>query len=204
MTNPMQPMTKLDAVNQMLASIGQAPLNSLDTTGIRDAAIAELSLDTETRAILNLGWSFNTDEEWELTPDVNDNILIPANTLWVDPCDHTKNFVVRYNSDTQMFWDKDNRTFTITEPVKVNIIWAQDYEELPQVARSYIAVRAARIFQSQVIGSEVLFQFTAQHEAEAKAALDKLETRTKDTNMLRSAVDTNLIFTRRRNPSRYY
>lgn len=33
-------MTELEAVNEMLMSIGQAPVNTLSVTGIRDVSVA--------------------------------------------------------------------------------------------------------------------------------------------------------------------
>lgn len=184
MTTPTAVMTKLDAVNQMLASIGQSPVNTITGTLPKDASKAIIALDTTLREVLNMGWSFNTDTDYPITPDLNGNILIPSNALWVDPVDRHKDLVQRWNNGTPMMYDRDERTFEFTEALDFDIIWAFDYEEIPQVARHYIAMRAGRIYQSQIVGSDLLFQFTAQHEAEAHAALKRLEKRTKRYNIL--------------------
>lgn len=205
MTNPLIPQTKLDAVNQMLASIGQTPLNTLNTAGIRDAAIAELSLDNTTREVLNRGWSFNTDREFEISRDVNDNYLVPSDALQIDPEYHWLDWVERDNAGTRMMYDRDKNTFDITtenDPVLFRIIRAMDFETLPQAARGYIAIRAARIFQANVIGSDILFKYTEMHEREALSTLKKLETRTKDRNMFRPGTESNKIVNRWRNPLR--
>jgi hypothetical protein len=199
-TNPMFPMTKLDAVNGMLSSIGQAPVSTLTVTGIRDVALAELALDSTTREVLNRGWSFNTDTDWPLTPDVNGNIPIPASALDLDPVDRWQDFVQRDNEGTMMLYDKCERSFTFTDAVKVNITWGFDFGAVPQVARTYIATRAARIFQANVIGSNLLFKFTELHESEARVAMERLEDQTQDTNMLTAPTEANrVIFQRRSN-----
>lgn len=204
MTNPLTPQTKLDAVNMMLASIGQAPLNSLNVTGIKDASIAELSLDNTTREVLNRGWSFNTDRQFELVPDSNDNMLVPSDALQIDPSDRCDDYVERDNNGVRMLYDRENHTFTITEnPLKVDIIRAMEFEKIPQAARTYIATRAARLFQANVIGSDILFRYTELHERESLALLNKMERRSKDRNMFRPGTEINKITNRYRNPLRY-
>ena len=195
MINPLSPMTKLDAVNGMLASIGQAPVNSLDVTGIRDVNIATLALDNTTREVLNRGSSFNTDKRYPLSVDVNGYINVPTGSLSVDPSDPSLDLVVRDNGGQVMLYDRKNHTFKINKsPVECDIIWAMDFEAIPQAARTYIATRAARIFQSQVIGSDILFRFTDLHETEAFALLTRMEARTKDRNIFRNSSDTNGVF----------
>jgi hypothetical protein len=203
MTAPSVPLTKLDAVNMMLASIGQAPVSTLAVSGIRDVSIAALALDNVTREVLSKGWHFNTDKNYPLSPNVDGNILVPTGALEIDPSDPTVDAVVRSNGGVRMLWDKDNLTWVFTTTVEVDVVWGYEFEELPTTMRNYIATRAARIFQSQVLGSEVLFQFTEQHESEALFLLMRAEGRTKDRNWFASGADVNRIFHRRSNPVRY-
>ena len=202
-TDPLLLSSKLDAVNTMLASVGQSPVNTLSVTGIADVSIAELALDNTTREVLTRGWSFNTDTDWPLIPDVNKNIIIPAATLYVDPVDPLRNYVQRINAGVMMLYNKDKRTFDFDDTVKVDITHAFKFDEIPQVARTFIATRATRIFQAQVVGSDILFRFTDLHEREALAALQRLEDATEDNNILNSATESNLnIFHRRTNVTR--
>jgi len=204
MTNPLIPQTKLDAVNQMLASIGQTPLNTLNTAGIRDAAIAELTLDNTLREILNRGWSFNTDRCFELTKEVGDEYLVPSDALTIDPSEGWRyDFVERDDAGTRKMWDRENNTFTITDsPIEFDIIRAMDFETVPQAMRGYVAIRAARIFQANVIGSDIIFKYTQLHEDEALFALKKTERRNKDRNVFRPGTESNKIVNRYRNPIR--
>ena len=185
----------------------RSPLNSLDTTGVRDANIAELALDTELRNVLLAGLHFNRDEEYELVPNASDRVVVPTTALFVDPTYDYKDYAMRWNSDEEALcmYDKNDRTFTITEsPLKVDVVWGYDFEEVPQHVRNYVATKSARVFQSQVIGSDILFKFTELHESEARATMLRLEGLAEDANMLRSAADTNAIFTRHRNSRRFY
>lgn len=207
MASPTALLTKLDAVNMCLSSIGQSPINTLDVVGIKDAAVAVLSIDNATREVLSRGWSFNTDRELPLTPDGNGFILTPSNALWVDPSFDADNYVQRWNPNAGTgaltLYNIRDRTFVFSDAVKCDVIYGYEFEQIPQVARNYIATRAARLFQSQVLGSDILFRYTELHESEALANLTRLEARTKDRNIFRSPADTNAIIHRRTNPRRF-
>lgn len=200
-------LTELDAVNTMLASIGQTPVNSLAVTGIRDVAIAQLALQNTTREVLNRGWNFNTDQCYDLAMNGSGEIELPSEVLDLDPTDRYQKFVMRDDSGTIKLWDKVNHTFTLstyhTSPVEVNITWAYEFDEIPNVLRNYIAIRAARIFQAQVLASDILFKFTSLMEQEAYADALKLEARSKDRNWFTSGADINKIVNRHRNVSRW-
>jgi len=201
MTEPLNPQTELDAVNTMLTSIGSSPVNTLAVVGVRDINIARSALSSTLRSVLLRGWSFNTDTNYELVPDGTSNILVPDTALWVEPCDRSKDYVVRYADTQAMLYDKKNHTFTITDnPLKVDIIWALPFEAIPEAARGYITTKAARIFQSQIIGSDVLYRFTADHETEAFATLKRLEARTKKVNILNGGHNMRATRSRRFNP----
>lgn len=206
MTIETAPATKLDAVNLMLMSIGQTPLNTLDTTGIRDAALAELTLDMQTRQVLSRGWSFNTDIDFEVTPDVNDNVLVPANALSMIPKYSYYPYVVRHDtsdSDTRKMYDRDENTFTITGTIEYRIIRAFPFDECPEVMRGYLMTRAARIFQTQIVGSQVLRDYTKEDEMDAFAALKRDERRQKKLNIFKHATDSNQILHRNTVPFQY-
>lgn len=198
MTDVTVPQTKLDAVNLVLWSIGETPVNTLEVSGIRDVANAVLLLDRTTREILAQGWDFNTDENWKLSPDASKNILIPSNALSVDPVDKTRRIVERSNEGVRMLWDKDRHSWEFDAPVLVNITWGMEFDELPETARNYIATRAARQYQAGALGSELVYRFTAQHETEARTAFRREHALVRDANLLRS----NPIFHRRHNPRR--
>lgn len=204
MTDETIPSTKLDAVNLMLMSIGQTPLNTLDTSTIKDAAMAELTLDMQTRAILSRGWNFNTDYDFEIAPDVNDNILVPSNALQITPTEiMTYDLIERDNGGTRMMYDRENNTFTITVTLDYEIVRAFQFATLPEAARGYIMSRAARIFQSQVVGSQILRAYTMEDENEALTTLQLYDNRSRSRNVFARDTGHNVIHHRHRRVPRW-
>jgi hypothetical protein len=61
-------MTKLDAVNEVLARVGIRPVPALDTGGAGDAAEAERCIDREELNTQSLDWHYNRRREVELFP----------------------------------------------------------------------------------------------------------------------------------------
>lgn len=181
------PMSDLEAVNKMLASIGQAPVNTLQTSGIGDVARASGHLRETTRDVLTVGWAFNTDENFELTPDANGDILVPQGYLDLDATAATQNVTVRRHPerDALALYDLDSQTFKFTEPVSVTMVWGFEFNDLPQAARTYIATAAARRFQAQTVSSNILDRFNAEDEERAFLLLQRVERRSRDTNVFR-------------------
>ena len=74
--------TELDAVNQILSSVGQAPVSTLDLTN-PEVAIVLNTLREVNKQVQGEGWVFNTERGIELEP-VNEIIDYPLNALQVD------------------------------------------------------------------------------------------------------------------------
>ena len=53
--------TELEAINIMLAAIGEAPINTLVGTLPVDARIAQSTLSEVNKSVQSEGWSFNTE-----------------------------------------------------------------------------------------------------------------------------------------------
>ncbi len=158
---------RLDAVNTMLSVIGEAPVNTLDASSqTTDVAMAKSMLDEVSREVQANGWHFNREYEVSLSPDSSNNILIPTNAARVDvePADsRNKDYVQRGDK----LYNKTDATYTITDAKKCTIIYLLDWEDLPQAARQYIMIRAARKFQDRVVGSGKHHDFTAMDEMNA-------------------------------------
>lgn len=174
--------TELEAVNEMLMAIGQAPVNSLAVTGIKDVAIAQRRLNYTLRAVQARGWWFNTDEAYELSPDLDGNILIPPSALKVDSddADITER---ELEPKGRCLYNRANQSFEFSGPVTVRIVWGFRFEAIPQTARDYIATVAGRSFQSKVIGSQVLDRFEQEDEMKAWLALIREERASRRTNL---------------------
>lgn len=163
------PTTRLEAVNEMMTAIGTTPVNSLDAPGSADVAIAVDTLDSISREVQSEGWWFNTSHYESLAPSGN-QITVPANVLSLRPSagttsnpPETRPFVVRENK----LYNPLTASFSFTSAVRADIVRLLDFEDLPESARRYIAIRAARIFQEKVLGDENMGVFKDTHERDA-------------------------------------
>ena len=195
----LSPMTDLEAVNRMLASIGQAPVNTIPTSGVGDAAKAAQQLAETARDVQTVGYCWNSDASYTLSPDEDGAILLPSGALDVDAAARTSNIQVRLHPTKEQLalYDGDEHTFVFDDDVDVNIIWGYDFNSLPQPARAYIATAAARRFQAQVVSSVVLDRFNEEDEARAFMLLQRYERRCRDTNSFRRSASLKR-WTRRR------
>ncbi len=184
MTGTLPLTTELDAVNQMLDVIGEAPVTSVDDTGLVDAAMARDLLRRVSREVQGRGWHWNTDHDVELLPTspLPGNVLVPVDALRIDPADPTVDAVARGNR----LWDRKNLTFGWSQSVKVHIVRLLPFEDMPEAARSYIALRAARQFQDRRIGSETRNGFNERDEVRALVTLENADAETSDASMANS------------------
>lgn len=177
--------TELDAVNIMLGTIGESPINSLDAaTGVVDAVTARSILAEVSVQVQEEGWHFNTDYEFDLTPTNDGTIYVPGNAIEVDSSPYSSDYDVAIRGNR--LYDRTNKTYVFPSAIKADVTILLEFNELPQAARHYITVRSARVFQNRVVGSQLLTQFTAQDEANALRALRRYEARTADYNILTS------------------
>jgi len=192
--------TELDTVNKMLGSIGQTPVNTLEVTGIGDVATARRYLTDTLRDVQAVGWSWNTDRNYTLSPDTQGFIAVPVGALDVDAEDKTASVVVRRNPTTNSMslWDGDAKTFVFVNSVDVAITWGFNFNDLPQSARTYIGTLAARRFQGQVVSSPILDRVNQEEVDSAWLMLQRGERKTRDTNVYRANTAVGGFANRRR------
>jgi hypothetical protein len=166
--------TKLDAVNTMLGYVTEAPVNSIaNTTALPpSAALAKGVIDEVSREVQQDGWHFNTAQDYKLEANASNKFVLPDNVLQVDTVDTTYDVVQR---GTTLF-DRKNYTDVFTEDeLKVNITFLLEYEELPEQARRYIALKASRMFANRLVGSREIEALIYRDEIRAKAAMEEAE-----------------------------
>jgi hypothetical protein len=179
-------MDELEAVNEMLMSIGQAPVNTLNVTGIKDVNIARKELVKVSRRVQTRGWAWNTDENYRLQPDTEGVIMVPQNALSVRPMSACHDFVIRrHDTKGLALWDRKHLTWSFVAPVATSVIWGFAFEDLPEAARCYIATAAGRKFQARVIGSPILDKFEEEDVTTAWVLLEREERRVRQTNLFR-------------------
>lgn len=186
------PMTKLDAVNICLSSMGEPVVNSLDGAAI-DAAMASDIVDETCRSLQSMGWHWNR-EKHTLSPDTSGYINLPMNILRVDSCD--------YNQDTDVvqrglkLFDVENSTYVFTDTCVVTMYVQLTFEEIPFAAKQFTTMRAARLLQQRLLGSDTLYKFDTQDEQRAWVILQQEETDVADGSMLYDSWSTRKIVQR--------
>jgi hypothetical protein len=183
MNSPLAPLTELEAANTMLSVIGEAPVSTLEDSGLVDVVTALRILRQVSLEVQGMVWHWNTEKNYRLTPSYPEgHLLVPANTLRVDPVDSVQGLDLVQRG--ARMWDRRNHTDKFDQPVTVDLVLALSFDMLPAAARNYITIRAARIFQDRVLGSETLSAFAERDEIQALNILQEYETDTADYNML--------------------
>ncbi|MEE0816804.1 MAG: hypothetical protein U0M13_14210, partial [Desulfovibrio fairfieldensis] len=163
-----RPTTELEAVNIILSGIGEAPISSFaevtaDVSLARNI-LAEISRETQTE-----GWQWNTEDDFPLTPDAaKGEIKLPPTAIRVhfrEPDD--RELTIR----GQRVYDRVNHSFIFSPGVRilVTLTLLLPFEDLPEAARRYITLKAARVFQERTVGSGTLYDFQQADEARARA-----------------------------------
>lgn len=181
----LSPTTELEAINSILASIGEAPINDIEET-FTDAELARNLIREESRVEQLKGHIFNTDKERELTPDVDGIIWLPENTLKIIQADRE---VTRRG---QRLYSTVDHTYVFTEPVTADLVVGLEFDELPEALRRYLFVRAARAFQNRLGADRVVFEISS-HDV-LKATADWMNAEAEEGNY--NTLNTNALLQR--------
>ena len=197
------PLTELQAINQMLAAVGQAPVTSIDTTTDLyrknsddsftqldiptnpDVAMARLTLDEISRECQSEGWSFNREYEWVMTPDsTTKKIKIPDNMLQADLSAAPKHKSKYGNKNSirrsGFLYEKTAHTFEWESEVYCDVMWYFEWEDVPRPVQDYIINKAMAIYSLRVVGDQNLYQSLLQRSMETRATALEYETQQGD------------------------
>ena len=173
------PTTELDAVNVMLTSIGESPINTLGS-GLQEAEIAEVVLDNVSRDVQSAGWHFNTEIRYKLIRTANKTISLPANVVKIDKTNLLRDYNIDVVERGRQLYDRIGNKYTFDDDIEVDMVVLLPFDEIPEVARRYFTLRAARTFQQRIIGSETLSKMLAMDEQQAWITLREAEAETSD------------------------
>jgi hypothetical protein len=159
--------TELQAVNEILASVGQAPVTTLDQTN-PDVAIAYDTLLQVSREVQAEGWTFNKEYDYPFKPAANKFITIPNNVIELDlAADYRYYDAIRRDG---RLYDKINHTYEWNEEqLLCDVVWYFDWIDLPIPIQDYIVARAAAVTSSRIVGDPNQFQVIQQREAYTRA-----------------------------------
>jgi len=185
--------TQLQAVNQMLSGIGQAPVVSLDVAN-PEIAIAIDVLEQVDREVQGEGWHFNTEVAYPFTPDNSGFIYVASDVLQLSDNKFANTQKYQTVLRNGKLYDKINHTYNFTpgKVVKCDVVWKFDFEDLPHVFQDYITQRAARVFSGRVLGSQEMVTFNAQDEALLRANCIAYDTSSSDVNIFGQETGQNL------------
>ena len=176
-----QKLTKLDAVNIILSNVGQAPVTTIDNDNPM-VSMANNILDEVAESMQSEGWSFNHETAYPFTPDVNGEILVAENIIRLDVADTSSELdpVIRQGK----LYDKRAHTYKFDKQLDLDVTWLLLFEDLPQPAKQYSAIRAANLFAGRAVGSQEQVRFGEREESVARATLLEYECNQGDYNML--------------------
>lgn len=139
----------LDAVNDMLAAIGEPPVNSLDDQHA-DLKNAHRILLSVNKTIQSTGWTFNIEEGATLRPEVN-SLQIPylQSYLRMTGAGGTGTYINRGG----FVFDRTANTDEFTGPITVDLVRGRDFYEMPTCFRDLIVATASARFNRNFFGS---------------------------------------------------
>lgn len=157
--------TMLNAINEMLASIGESPIDTLENNDNTDVMSAIRILSTVSREVQEEEWSFNTLVDVTLEGDQQTG-YIP----WSDT------YLRVYGMDGKYYQERggvlfclDDHTSLFTAPIKVKLVVELPFNELPTACRRFIEARASRLFSSRFLGDSAVTQQLYEEEQRARA-----------------------------------
>ena len=185
--------TELEAINIMLAAIGEAPVNTLTGSLPVDVKIAQSTLVEINKSVQAEGWSFNTEIDVTLTRNASKQIVLPVDVLRVDANIHQHPDIDPIQRGLKLY-DRLKNTFEFDEDLICTVVYFRDFDEIPEQARSYINIRAARIFVDRLVSDQGLRTYTKEDEIRARVTLTETDLANGDHNMLRGDPSLTTVF----------
>ena len=175
--------TELQAVNIMLSTIGESPVNTLSGAGLpQEAVVARTVLHETSVSVQSEGWNFNTQRHVRLVPDTEGYLIAPSNCVQIVQTEPKPSPQITLRG-TKVFNLSEGSYFFRT-PIYADMVLLLDFNELPQTARQYVTTKASRSFQQRFVGSQTLDAYTQEAELKARYELLSYETREGNWNML--------------------
>ena len=168
---------ELPAINQILSSIGQAPVTTLDQTN-PDVAIAYNALLEVNKEVQAEGWAFNTEYEIPITTNGDKQYEVASTILQIDLSSTYKGDIDivrrRDPSDSKVkLYDRYNHTYAIgtvaNDTWDVDIVYHFDFIDVPIPIQNYMTAKAATIVAQRIIGDAALVQTLQQRETLARS-----------------------------------
>ena len=174
--------SELEAVNTILSTIGESPLNTLSGSLPVDGTIAKNVLSEVSREVQSQGWHFNTHYKVSLSRDTDNKIPLATNIvrIEIDPRQYSKvsyDIVQRNNFLYNLAKNEDTFDTNFKDATAVYLL---PFDEIPEQAKRYITIRSARIFHDRTLGANTIHKFSLEDEAKSLSILKQAESHTGD------------------------
>ncbi len=180
--------TRLEIINAMLAVNGETPVSSADSND-PSAIQANNVLKRVDKRIQSRGWYFN-EETFTLSPEVGTGeVIVPQNTLSVDPIDPRSSYIKR----GKRLYDRSNNTYNIGQAVQVQVVLQLDIDELPEMAAAYIEAKAVKEHYTDDDGDMDKVRELKERESEAFAYLQRENLANEDVSINTSPMGSRLL-----------
>jgi len=180
--------SELDAVNSILMSVGESPVNTLDTQS-PEVAIAQTTLRQVVREVQAEGWAFNTEYEVEFKPDDDDLVILSDAILQIDinRYKHNDNYdVIKKDGKLYDRYTRSN-TFTDVDTLYCDVVWMYSYEDMPQTFKDYCTTRSTRVAVGRMVSDPAFAKAMQQDEVVARSAAIEYDTRQADYNIFNNS-----------------
>lgn len=186
-----QPLSELEAINIMLTNIGESPISSLETAVDLYVSVARQMLYDASREIQTRGWYFNSEEKYPIPLNASGEAVLSKNILAVDLTDdfYTYDATLRGNR----LYNRKTHSYAFDKDLEGDVVFFLEWSDLPQAARQYITVVAARRFQKKYQPDDYTTKVTADEEIQAKADLEDYDANTRDYNMADNYAVFNIL-----------
>ena len=165
----------LTAVNSVLGSIGQSPVQRLEYKNPEISFVVNI-INEVLLDVLNEGWVFNREENVPMIPANADGVIfVTDNVLRLDISQgqvfRTTDVVLRAGR----LYDKLNKTYFFSKEVLCDVVWKFPLEDIPSVFQRYVTQRSAVRAATQLVASPELTQLLASQEGIARATCMEYE-----------------------------
>jgi hypothetical protein len=177
--------TLVEAVNVLLANLGEAPIVTLEDSQNTESAVAERTILEFHREGQTRGWSWNTEQAYQFERDAATmEIVVPANVVRFAP--DAYQWAHRFQLRGQRVYDRLNRTYKLLDipSLQADVTLLLSWDEVPEVYNRWVTIRAAKVFQERILSADSLSVYTAEQENRAFMELMRVENDQLEANVL--------------------
>lgn len=178
-------LSELDVVNQCLATMGDAPLVTLDDDHPM-VPPARKELASQNMKLQSQSWWFN-QEQITLFPDpVSGYIMVSEDILTLDD-DKPQTFFALRGRRLYNLRANGQDPYVFHKPVALDILREVPFDDLPMTAMALVAARTVLRFQSDYDGDNVKYQRLERDERESYVFFHAQHIRNVKANLLHTS-----------------